>query len=213
VETQRNSQTDQRMHIAYIDFGEFYRPWFSSDGEAATFVDRVENAPDAQRPVKEVFHQAARLVWLGDRINEVAAGRPALQILFYLIAAETIAKLTYKFEGRGQSRNYVHAFFEKLCGEPEQAALANAFWESPPRRQLSLTEAVDLLYDVRCDVAHCGRYYVFTLPLEREDYPQLVPLGDRTVETTLNLHSLREIILRGAIRSCSIILGAEPLPT
>lgn len=63
--------------------------------EAKQFCYRVESTPDS--PVKEVFHQAARLSWLGDRINEFAAGRPALQILFYLIAAETIAKLTYKF--------------------------------------------------------------------------------------------------------------------
>ena len=84
-----------RPHITYIDFEEFYRPLFPTEAEAKQFCYRVESTPDS--PVKEVFHQAARLSWLGDRINEFAAGRPALQILFYLIAAETIAKLTYKF--------------------------------------------------------------------------------------------------------------------
>src|SRR6266446_6076256 len=118
---------NERQHIAHIDFEEFYRPLFGSEAESKDFSNRVERAPDAQRPVKQVFHQAARLVWLGDRINEVAAGRPALQVLFYLIAAETIAKLTYMFEGRGQSRDYVRAFFEKLCSSSAQAILAHAF--------------------------------------------------------------------------------------
>jgi hypothetical protein len=200
------------QHIAQIDFEQFYRSLFRTEAESASFSSRVENAPEAQRPVKIVFHQAARLVWLGDRINEVAAGRPALQVLFYLIAAETIAKLTYKFDGRGQSRDYVRAFFEKLSRNADQLVLANAFYESPPSRRLNLREAIDLLYDVRCDVAHRGMYYVFALPMDNEETPQLVSLGDRTVETRLSLNALRDIILKGAIRSCAMIMGDEPLP-
>jgi len=202
----------QRQHIADIDFEEFYRHLFGAEVESKNFSNRIENAPDTQRPVKQVFHQAARLVWLGDRVNEIAAGRPALQVLFYLIAAETIAKLTYKFEGHGKSRYYVHAFFEKLVDSKEQSILANAFRRSSPSRLLNLRETVNLLYDVRCDVAHRGMYYVFTLPLGDKDYPNVVSLGSRTVETTLNLHTLRDIILKGAIRACSMILGDEPLP-
>jgi hypothetical protein len=202
----------ERPHIATINFEQFYRSLFATDAEAKQFSDRVESAPDSQRPVKEVFHQAARLTWLGDRINEVALGRPALQILFYLITAETIAKLTYKFEGRNQSRKYVHVFFEKLCGREEQSILAHAFSESPVRRALSLSEAVNLLYDVRCDVAHRGMYYVFNLPLDEHDYPELVTLGDMSVETMLTLGTLRQIVLRGAIRACSMIMGDELVP-
>jgi hypothetical protein len=202
----------ERPHIATIDFEQFYRPLFGTDAEAKQFSDRVESAPDSQRPVKEVFHQAARLTWLGDRINEIALGRPALQILFYLITAETIAKLTYRFEGRGRSREHVHAFFERLCGSGDQTIMANAFSESPFRRALSLSEAVNLLYDVRCDVAHRGMYYVFNLPLDEHDYPQLVVLGDMSVETMLTLGTLRQIVLRGAIRACSMIMGDEPVP-
>jgi hypothetical protein len=202
----------ERPHIATIDFEKFYRPLFPTEAESVQFCDRVENAPDNQRPVKVVFHQAARLTWLGDQINEIAAGRPALQILFYLITAETIAKLTYKFEGKGRSKEYVHAFFEKLCGSRDQALLASAFSESPTRRQLSLSEAVDLLYDVRCDVAHRGMYYVFTLPLDPRGCPELVNTGDMMVETNLTLGTLRQIVLCGAIRACSMIMGAEPIP-
>jgi hypothetical protein len=202
----------ERPHIATIDFEEFYRPLFPTDAESKQFSDRVESAPESQRPLKELFHQAARLTRLGDRINEIAAGRPALQILFYLITAETIAKLTYNFEGRGRSRDYVHTFFEKLCGSGDQSILARAFCESPSRRRLSMLEAVDRLYDVRCDVAHRERYHIVALPLDEHDYPELVTMGDMSVETTLTLRTLREIVLRGAIRACSMILGDEPVP-
>ena len=203
--------TTERPHIAAIDFEEFYRPLFPTSADSKRFTDRVEDS-DSPRPVKEVFHQAARLTWLGDRINEIAAGRPALQILFYLITAETIAKLTYKFEGRGKSREYVHAFFEKLCVRGDQTILATAFSDSFKRRPLGLSEAVDLLYDVRCDVAHRGMYYAFTLPLDRQDYPELVNTGDRMVETAFTLGTLRLIVLRGAVRACAMIMGDEPVP-
>lgn len=211
---QRDDMTarTERPHIATIDFEEFYRPLFPTVDESKWFSDRVESAPDDQRPVKEVFHQAARLTWLGDRINEIAASRPALQILFYVIAAETVAKLTYGFEGRGESSRYVHAFFEQLCNKADQDSLSRAFCKSPTRRPIGLTEAVDLLYGVRCNVAHRGMYYVFQLPRDESDLPLLVPLGDVTIETNFTLDFLRSIVLRGAIRASSMIMGDEALP-
>jgi len=208
--TDRGSAT--RVHIAEIDFEEFYRPTFPDEASSRRFTGRIENVPEAQRTAKIVFHQAARLVWLGDRINEIAKGRPALQILFYMIAAETVAKLTYGFEGRGKSSHYVHAFFEKLSDKVDQDSLAHAFCKSPTRRPIGLTQAVDLLYDVRCDVAHRGMYYVFQLPLDESDFPLLVPLGGVTIETNFTLNFLRNIILRGAIRASSMIMGDELLP-
>ena len=202
----------ERPHIANIDFEEFYRHLFEREAESRNFSDRLESAPETRKSAKIIFHQAARLVWLGDRINEIAAGRPALQILFYIIAAETIAKLAYQFEGRGQSKAYVHAFFENLCSEADQETLAHAFCNSPTRRPIGLSEAVDLLYDVRCDVAHRGMYYVFALPQDNSDLPLLVNLGDTSVETNFTLISLRSIVLRGAIRAASLIMEGEPLP-
>jgi hypothetical protein len=201
-----------RVHIAEIDFEDFYRPTFPDEASSRQFSDRVEHVPEAQRTAKIVFHQAARLVWLGDRINEIAAGRPALQILFYMIAAETVAKLTYGFEGRDQSSRYVHVFFEKLSNKVDQDSLAHAFCESPTRRPIGLKRAVKLLYDVRCDVAHRGMYYVFQLPLDESDLPLLVYLGGVTIETNFTLNLLRNIVLRGARRASSMIMGDEPLP-
>ncbi len=55
-------------------------------------------------------------------------------------------------------------------------------------------------------------YYVFGLPLDEQDYPELVILGDMSVETMLTLGTLRQIVLRGAIRACSMIMGDEPVP-
>ncbi len=207
-----NRGSAAHVHIADIDYEAFYRSIFPDEAASRRFADRVENVPEAQTTAKVVFHQAARFVWLGDQINEIAKGRPALQILFYMIAAETVSKLTNGFEGRGKSSCYVHAFFEKLSDKADQDSLAHAFCKSPTRRPIGLTHAVDLLYDVRCDVAHRGMYYVFQLPRDESDLPLLVPLGGVTIETNFTLNSLRNIILRGAIRASSMIMGDELLP-
>lgn len=61
--TDRGSAT--RVHIAEIDFEEFYRPTFPDEASSRRFTGRIENVPEAQRTAKIVFHQAARLVWLG----------------------------------------------------------------------------------------------------------------------------------------------------
>jgi len=131
----------RRPHIADIDFEGFYRDLFGKEAESRNFINRAEDAPEAKKSAKIILHQAARLVWLGDRINEIAAGRPALQVLFYIITAETVAKLAYRFEGRGQSKTYVHAFFENLCSKTDQdtlpvrfAALQRANQSASPKR-------------------------------------------------------------------------------
>lgn len=95
------------------------------------------------------------MLWLADRIEQVARGRPALLILFYLIAAEAVAKLVMGFRGEGESRRHVRIFFENICSQRHRSILANAFmtgFGGP----LTLRKAVDLLYSVRCDVVHEG---------------------------------------------------------
>ncbi len=106
------------VHIADIDFPAFYASAFPNAGDSVRFFEEVEALPSASRQrVKAVLHQAARMLWLADRIDDVARGRPALQILFFLIAAEAVAKLAFNFSHEGKSRHYVHRFFEEICGD------------------------------------------------------------------------------------------------
>src|SRR5260370_22200672 len=161
-----------KLHIADIDFPLFYAEVFPSLDAAKTFYKQLEDLPPEKNAAKIVFHQAARMVWLADQIDEVARGRPALQILFYLIAAELVAKITFDFQGEGESRKYVRRFFAEICSNDTRARLAKSFsgTHSVP---LSSQDAVDLLYNIACDVAHEGNYSSFHLPLPGDDFTRL----------------------------------------
>jgi hypothetical protein len=102
------------MHVARIDFQDFYRSAFRTPAQARAFLERAEATQiGGVSTAKRILHQAARMIWLGDQLHSVAASRPALQVLFYLIAAEASAKLLRGFVNEGQSRDHVRLFFEE----------------------------------------------------------------------------------------------------
>lgn len=145
------------------------------------------------------------MVWLADQIDEVARGRPAFQILFYLIVAELVAKITFEFKGEGDSKKYVHKFFAELCSDKTQTTLGRSFsrMKSGP---LSWHEAVDLLYKIRCDVVHEGKYASFHLPLTQDEFPQLAMVGDEWFDVSVTIQELRRMILEGAVLACKKLL-------
>src|SRR5882672_5603353 len=102
----------RRMHIAEIDYQTFFGSAFSTQEAASAFIECVDKTPAKVSPAKIALHQAARMLWLADQIEDVATGRPALQILFHLIAAEAVSKITVGFQGEGESRKHVRLFFE-----------------------------------------------------------------------------------------------------
>lgn len=73
-----------------------------------TCIEKIETPNTA----KLVLHQAARMIWLADRMGEFARGRPALQILFFMITAEAVAKLVFGYEGEGESKRHVDLFLK-----------------------------------------------------------------------------------------------------
>jgi hypothetical protein len=187
-----------KLHIADIDFPLFYAEVFPSFDAAKTFYKQPEDLPPEKNAGKIVFHQAARMVWLADQIDEVARGRPAFQVMFYMIAAELVAKITFHFEGEGESRKYVRRFFAEICCDAARARLAKSFsrTRSGP---LSSQDAVDLLYNIRCDVAHEGKYSSFHLPLRGDAFAQLTVVGDESFVAHLTIQELRRMILEGAV--------------
>lgn len=152
------------------------------------------------------------MLWLADRIDDVAAARPAFQVLFYLIAAELIAKITFNFLGQGRSPEFVHRFFAEICPEPARIRLATAFEELPSRRALTLPEVVSLLYWVRCDVAHMGDYYAFQLKM-RDTAPdecrELIHCRDKAFATDLEVIELKQMVLQGAVRAAIGFLAED----
>jgi hypothetical protein len=106
------------------------------------------------------------MVWLADRIDAVARGRPALQIMFYMIGAEAVAKLAAGYEGEGKSRAHVRLFFSKYCTAAQRERIRRALEWAVPLPPPSPEAIADYLYKIRCDVVHRGHYFEMTLPAE-----------------------------------------------
>jgi len=197
--TSMNPDILTRRHIAKIDFPAFYVDVFPSLDSARTFYSQLDALPPEQNKGKIVFHQTARMIWLADQIDEVARGRPAFQVLFYLIAAELVAKLTFDFEREGESKKYVRRFFAEICDDDTRNRLGGSFG-------LTWDEVVNLLYRVRCDVVHEGMYYGFQLRLEQDDFAQFVHVTDVSYTTTLTVQELRRMVLKGALSASRRLL-------
>ena len=195
-------------HVANIDFAEFYRPAFPNTEAAEAFVGCVEAIPAHQSKAKIVLHQAARMLWLADRIEPFARVRPALLILFYIIAVEAVAKLVKGFQREGASKRHVRLFFEDICSQRHRAILGDAFRRSADGSALTLREAVDLLYDVRCDVVHEGQYFIFTLPEPADASPLLTVYRGASLIPKITAHELRKIVLEGAVLGATQLLPA-----
>jgi hypothetical protein len=198
-------------HIAQIDFPAFYAGAFPSAGDSAQFFQDVEALPgDRRGRAKTVLHQAARMLWLADRMEAVARGRPALQILFFLIAAEAVAKLAFNFVGEGQSRHYVQKFFKSICGDVHRDRMSRAFSFTGPKTFLSSETAVDFLYDVRCEVVHTGLYFTTSLLHSPDSTPMLTPWekGGQAVHLIAHISAseLRQIILEGAVMGAKHVI-------
>lgn len=191
--------------MADIDFVEFYQPAFPNDEAARQFVEQIENLPPRHNAPKVVLHQAARMLWLADRIDEVARGRPALQILFLLIAAEAVAKIVFNFKKEGQSRRYVHRFFEEICSQAHRDRLDSAF-STIIRQPLGWKNTVNYLYDVRCDVVHEGMYFGMNLKMHGDSVDILSHGSGRNLIAHITAEEIRQIVLEGAVLGCSKLL-------
>ena len=194
-----------KKHVGSVKPIDIFIDCFDSSEEAKQFCARVD---DSQTNARIALNQTARMVWLADRIEEVAKGRPALQILFYLIAAEAVAKIFYNFSKEGESRQYVKKFFFDFCSENDKKKLGESIFFTIPEK-LTLDTVLDILYDIRCDVAHRGEYYSISFPesgklsqISTERFSQSSCYKERIVTISLTIHNLRLIILRTAKEAC-----------
>jgi hypothetical protein len=171
----------------------FYRPTFTSDDDTLAFVEPLEalRIGDPRHTAKIMMHQTQRLISLADDVPSIRRGNETLQLLFLLICAEHIAKLFDNFTGEGQSRAYVRNFFEWFLSLEEQQQLSVGITKHD-RTPLSLRDAVDTLYDVRCDVVHEGKYWGFHF---RRADPILNCQPDVIVSLTLS--ELRHLVVKG----------------
>lgn len=189
------------MHIAKIDFPEFFSQAFGGNSGTKEFVACIENIPAQVSPAKIVLHQTARMLWLADRMQECARARPALQILFFMIAAEAVAKLVVGYNGEGASRKHVNIFFKEICSEQHRARLDRAFSHRLASSFIGWQEAVGFLYDIRCDVVHRGQYFSYSLQNEPGGLNMLTPSGQGHLIANISAVELRTIILEGSVNA------------
>jgi hypothetical protein len=154
----------ERQHVANIDVPDFYASALGDITAARTLYNSLSGSGvEETRTAKVILNQAARMVWLADRIQDVSAGRPALPITFFIIAAEAVAKLADGYEDEGKSRHYVRRFFSVFCTEDQRRRAYRALQWAVPLPQ-SPDEIADYLYSIRCDVVHEGRYFEMSVP-------------------------------------------------
>ncbi|MEJ2428810.1 MAG: hypothetical protein P8075_07825 [Deltaproteobacteria bacterium] len=100
----------------------FYKPFFPTREDVNEFVEEVERlAPDdPKHTAKIMMHQTQRIVSIADDLPQIRPQRESLQLLFFLICAENIAKLYDNFDGEGRSREYTRRFFEEIVSQADQ---------------------------------------------------------------------------------------------
>ena len=198
--------------ISLLEDEDFEQFCVDALGDAAEGRDLYGRARAAAEPTpKVILHQATRLVSLADWMDSAAPSRPALKILFFVVLAEAVAKMTLGYMGERESKKHVDHFFENLCLSADRGALARAFRrkDTTPPTPLSLSEAIDVLYDVRNSVAHRGEYFGFHLFEPERNVITVTPYKDGSLEVFLSASQLRAIVIRGAVAAAERLL-AQP---
>jgi hypothetical protein len=185
----------------------FYRPFFPSEEALQGFVVACEQLTPPDNLAKIVMHQCQRLISLSDEIANIRPNREALQLLFLMICAENISKLHDSFEEEGQSRRYVRKFFDDFLDENDKDTISIGFTDHSiqPMLNLSFRDAIDMLYDVRCDVVHEGNYWGFMF----HDGQIPVLNNDPDIISNITFDQLRIIFIRGCINAIQDMLPGE----
>ncbi len=185
---------------------DFYRPYFANDRDVRDFVTACEALAPPKNRAKVMMHQAQRLISLSDDIPKIRQHDESLRLLFLLMCAENIAKLHGRFEGDGQSRRYVRQFFEAFLAPADRDILGIAFadYSQHLMPMLSPGAAIDMLYDVRCDVVHEGNYSDFVF--HDGNMPMLNT--DPNVMSHITFEQFRALVVRGCINAVRTLLSA-----
>ena len=195
-------------HIAEIDTWEYFLPVFNSEKDAKGFVEKARKKQDS----KIIVHQCARMLYLADKIHQ--QGRPAFDVLFFIIIAETAAKIKFNFTDEGDSKKYVYKFFEDILNKEEKDILEKSFIKYPyiewkNDEYLPLKEVIELLYKVRCDIVHRGVYFdtIFLNDNPDDDNTIFLWKKNQSISPRISTNDLRKIILKGVIEACKMFLS------
>ena len=173
---------------------DFYQPFFRRQQDVEKFVSDCERLGPPNNAAKILMHQTQRLVSLSDDVEAIRPHDEPLKVMFLIVCAENIAKLHDRFTRGGQSGAYVRKFFNDFLSQSNKDLLGSGFVDANDC-MLGFDKAIDMLYDIRCDVVHEGNYASFafhdgSMPMVNTDPP---------VEAHLQFSDVRNIVVKGCI--------------
>lgn len=191
------------------DWLTFFKPYFLSEVDAVAFVERCESINRDYRPIEELddstakvmMHQTVRLVTLSEHMRLLRGTHDPLSLFFLIICAECVSKLYAVFKGEGKSREFVRRFFSEHVSATGRDTLAKHFKPSKHGSD-KIEDIVDILYAIRCDVVHEGRYWGFSFPTNSCPVLNLHPkhkMGQDPIRVSMSIDQLRDIVVRGCI--------------
>ena len=182
-------------HIAELDYKEFFNEYFTSEAEFDEFYSKLKIDDNALK----MLHQTARIISLADELGDYIAYRPAINLLFYIMTAELVAKLFYHYKNERESKEYVKKFFNDFCSDENKIKLSNSIKKNDIL--LNLDEVIDFFYKIRCDVAHEGNYYKYSFRKNDSDENNFrnAELPDYKID--ISIEDIRKIIIESSLNA------------
>ena len=199
---------------------DFYKKCFASRGEAEAFVKACESQEPPNNTAKIIMHQGQRLVSLAEDMPKLRPGRESLQVFFLIVCAEAVSKLDAGSLSGMKSKEAVIRFFKELVPEGQQHRLADGLrrrkqdedrrrvrepleWMksiTPEERMLRrLVEAVEVLYAVRCSVAHEGVYW--EISFKSGNLGMLSIVNDWVTTASITMEELCNVVAHGCVKA------------
>lgn len=184
-------------HVAELDIPKYFGEFFGSDKLVHVIESIVAN--DNEQLSQNILKNSARLSWIADKVDSHAKGRVAFQIMYYAIIAESCAKLADNYIGEGDSKKYVLSFFAKFTAKELKPIVCRAFQKSKSQDFLGVEEVAKLLYKIRCDLAHEGKYFNFFLKESTDSTRVLNSNIGPEIISYITLNDLKKIVLSNSI--------------
>jgi uncharacterized protein YifE (UPF0438 family) len=186
-------------------WAEFYAPYFPTARDARNFVAACRAQTPEAGAANEIMQHGRRLILLADDVARVRPGRDALPLLFMIICAEHASK-RYHDSQKGQSAHHVRTFFGTFLSNEEKREMEGAF-TTADGKPVDLAGAVNILYQVRCKVAHEGVYWGFAFKGGGRG-------GGKgpEVRAELSRRQLRDMVIRACIRAAMAKIDPSLVP-
>jgi len=203
------------------DLNRLLQPFFVGEKERKEFVRKCLARPKTRRMLLTV----QEYVGIADGMGKIKPNRPALNLIFLMAFAESLAKQRTRRKDN-DSLDIIKEFFRFIPKE-ESEILQRRFRRAlltPKTSSLRFSSIIRILYDVRNRAVHGEDYWSFNLltkeekgKLKQEKYTSYAmatsgKLGktgkkkDIFLETSLTYEELRDIFIKTAIANISTLL-------